>query len=80
VPAIYISPNSRRGYLDALQQRFGHVRTVRNASEALRLAETWLSDPALRNAADRIRRDLARSCDDPVTFLRDVLRRHARPV
>lgn len=77
VPAIYISPNSRRGYLDALEQRFGHVRTVRNASEALRLAEAWLSDPTLRNAADRIRGDLARSCDDPVIFLRNVLRRQA---
>jgi len=77
VPAIYLSPSSRRGYLDALEQRFGHVATVPDVPQALEAAERWLSDSAVRDAARVAREGLAGSCEDPVAFLQDVLRRHA---
>jgi hypothetical protein len=73
-PAIYLSPESRRGYLDELERRFGHVSTVRTVERAAALAERWLCDGRVREAARRARQALAAECEEPVEFILDVIR------
>jgi len=74
-PAIYISPASRRGYLDEMERRYGHVTTVRTPAEATARAREWLARPdAAERAADACRR-LVGECEDPLGFMLDVVRR-----
>ncbi|MHC4479634.1 MAG: DUF354 domain-containing protein [Planctomycetota bacterium] len=77
-PAIYISPSPRRGYLDAMQRRYGHVTTVRTAEEAVRQAELWLGDPAFPGWVEEGRRRLLAECDDPQEFILSTVRAYAR--
>lgn len=73
-PAIFISPASRRGYLDALEERYGHVTTVRDVPHALERAHHWLRDPHLKETARSAQRRLIEDCDDPVEFMLGVVR------
>jgi len=74
-PAVFLSPVSRRGYLDAMERRYGHVRTVRTAERATELACKWLSDPAQQGRAEQARRRLVSDCEDPGEFVPGVLLR-----
>jgi len=75
-PAIFVSPHARLGYLDAMEQRFGHVRTVRTLAQAGELAQRWLRRPTLRAWSTRVRQQLLRACDDPLDFIVGVIRSH----
>ncbi len=74
-PAIFVSPSSRRGYLDALESRYGIVRTVRTMREGAELAEAWLADPQLAEHALAARRRLLQQCPDPLDFAVNIIRR-----
>ena len=74
-PAIFLSPVSRRGYLDAIEQRYGHVTTVRTVRQATAVARRWLADPALKGRAEQARRCLVSDCEDPGEFVPAVLLR-----
>jgi hypothetical protein len=76
-PAIFLSPASRRGYLDALEARYGHVTTVRTVDEAIGKARDWLATPAMKEKALEARRRLVAECEDPVEFMHGIIRRHA---
>jgi predicted glycosyltransferase len=76
-PAIFLSPASRRGYLDALEQRYGHVTTVQTVSQALQHAREWLT-PGTKETALAARDRLVRECEDPVEFTMRVIRRYGR--
>ncbi len=76
-PAVYLSPESRRGYLDEMERRYGHVTTVHSVRDASERSREWLADDGMkRKAADAHRRLLA-ECDDPVEFMLDVIRHFA---
>jgi len=76
-PAIFLSPVSRRGYLDAMQDRYGHVSTVRNVSQAIERSRAWLATAGARERAEQARRRLVQECDDPLEFMLEVVRRYA---
>jgi predicted glycosyltransferase len=76
-PAIFLSPASRRGYLDALEQRYGHVTTVQTVSQAVERAREWLT-PGMKEKALAARDRLVRECEDPVEFTMRVIRRYGR--
>jgi hypothetical protein len=76
-PAVYISPVSRRGYLDAMEQRYGHVTTVKDIGAAAQVAEAWLASDAMKERARQARERLVAECDDPARFALDVLHRYA---
>jgi predicted glycosyltransferase len=75
-PAVFLSPRSRRGYLDAMEERFGHVATVHTVPEAVARAQAFLSG-ALRERGAEARQRLVAECVDPVRFMRKVLERYA---
>jgi len=77
VAAVFLSPASRRGYLDAMERRFGHVTTVRDVPAAVEVCQRWLADPAQQGAARAAGRRLVDCCDDPVEWLLRVVRRYA---
>ena len=79
-PAIFLSPTSRRGYLDAMEQRYGHVTTVQNVSQAIERARAWLETPDSKHRAMAARERLLKECDDPVEFMLDVIERYGRRV
>jgi predicted glycosyltransferase len=72
-PAVFISPASRRGYLDAMERRYGHVTTVQAPWQALAVARKWLryGDPEAEGSDAR--RRLLADCEDPAEFLADVI-------
>jgi len=76
-PAIFLSPASRRGYLDALEQRYGHVTTVQTVSQAVEHAREWLT-PGMKEKALAARDRLVRECEDPAEFTMRVIRRYGR--
>jgi predicted glycosyltransferase len=75
-PAVFISPRSRRGYLDAMERLYGHVTTVQAPWQALAVARKWLryGDPQAEGADAR--RRLLADCEDPAPFLADVIERY----
>jgi len=77
-PSIYLSPASRRGYLDALEQRYGHVTTVRNVQQAVERSKAWLEDPGSKQRAMSARERLLQESSDPFEFMLDVVRRYGR--
>lgn len=77
-PSIFASPESRRGYLDALSQDYGLVKTVQNLQEAAEQAYEWLADPARNEWAEAARKRLLHDCTDPLDFAVHVIRRWAR--
>jgi predicted glycosyltransferase len=74
-PAIFISPASRRGYLDEMERRYGHVTTVATPAEAAERAREWLSRPDLGVTGREARRQLLADCVDPLPFMLEVVRR-----
>jgi predicted glycosyltransferase len=74
-PAIFISPSSRRGYLDEMEHRYGHVTTVGTPSDATERAREWLTRPDLAASGRDAARRLLADCADPVPFMLDVVRR-----
>jgi len=76
-PAIFLSPASRRGYLDALEKRYGHVTTVQTVSQAVERAEEWLRTD-MKKQALAARDLLVRECEDPVEFTVSIIRRYGR--
>ena len=77
-PAIFISPASRRGYLDEMERRYGHVTTVNTPAEASERAREWLAQPDLARNARAARRRLLTDCADPLPFMLEVVRRCGR--
>jgi predicted glycosyltransferase len=77
-PAVFLSPRSRRGYLDALERDYGLARTVRTPGEALECARRWLEDPGLQRRAAAARERLLRDCADPLAFALHVITRYGR--
>jgi len=75
-PAIFISPASRRGYLDEMERRYGHVTTVANPAEATGRAHRWLARPDLPASARAARKRLLAECADPLPFMLEVVRRY----
>jgi hypothetical protein len=75
-PAIFISPASRRGWLDAIERKYGHATTVQTVSQAAERAEEWLRSPDIKARAVAARDRLVAECDDPVQFTLDVIRRY----
>ena len=75
-PAIFLSPASRRGYLDAMERKYGLVTTVPTISEALERAREWLAAPDLKERAEEARRQLVADSEDPVPFMLNVIRRY----
>jgi predicted glycosyltransferase len=73
-PAVFISPRSRRGYLDAMAARYGHVATVRTYRAALRQARVWLVDGGVAGRGRAAARRLAAECDDPVRAIVEAVR------
>ena len=76
-PAVYVSPKSRRGYLDAMERQYGHVRTVPNVSEAIRVSRAWLATPEAKLRAIAAREHMVHEQPDPLGFMLDVIRRYA---
>jgi len=76
-PAVYLSPESRRGYLDEMERRYGHVTTVHTVADAIERSCAWLADPAVEQRAAEARARLLAECDDPVEFMLDLIRQHA---
>jgi predicted glycosyltransferase len=74
--AVYLSPCSRRGYLDALAERYGHVATVPTVAAAIERAVGWLQMDDLAERGRQIHEHLVAECDDPVDFMLDVVRRY----
>jgi predicted glycosyltransferase len=77
-PAIFISPASRRGYLDAMQERYGHVDTVRSVQDAIVRSREWLENPALKEAACGAAWQLIKDCEDPLDFMVRVVERYGQ--
>jgi predicted glycosyltransferase len=75
-PAIFLSPASRRGYLDAMERLYGHVTTVQAPWQAEAVARKWLADPLLREHGREAARRLVAESEDPVDFLLDVIHRY----
>ncbi len=76
-PAVFVSPASRRGYLDAIEERYGLARTVENVDEATRVARKWLKGPDGQRKARQAREGMLRDCGDPLDFMLDVIREAA---
>jgi predicted glycosyltransferase len=76
-PSIFASPESRRGYLDVLEEEYGLLRTVTTLQDAAEQASRWLVDPALAVRARAARQRLLRECEDPLDFAVQVVRRYA---
>jgi predicted glycosyltransferase len=75
-PAVFISPSSRRGYLDAMERRYGHVTTVQAPWQALAVARKWLRYGNPEEEGAEARRRLLADCEDPAEFLADVIERY----
>jgi len=75
--AVFLSPASRRGYLDAIERRYGQVATVRTIRGALDQARAWLGMPDLKKRAGEARARLVAESEDPVPFMLDAIRRYA---
>jgi predicted glycosyltransferase len=75
-PAVFLSPASRRGYLDALEERYGVVVTVRTVAEAIELTRRWATSPTPKRKAREARRRLIEECEDPVRFILRVVERY----
>lgn len=75
-PAVFISPASRRGYLDAMERRYGHVTTVQAPWQALAVARKWLQYGDPEKEGSDARRRLLADCEDPTEFLADVIERY----
>jgi predicted glycosyltransferase len=75
--AVYLSPSSRRGYLDAMEERYGHVTTVATVADAVARATAWLQSDDLASRGRAIHDRIVAECDDPVEFMLDVVRRYA---
>lgn len=73
-PAVFISPVSRRGYLDALEERYGLVKTVTDHDAAARVAGEWLADPDQPRRFRDVREEMVRECDDPLDFMLNIIR------
>jgi predicted glycosyltransferase len=77
-PGIWLSPSSRRGSLDAIERRYGHVTTVQTVPQAIERARAWLEPPGMKGRAMAARDRLVAECDDPVEFALEVIRRYGR--
>ncbi|MCG3179913.1 MAG: hypothetical protein BIFFINMI_02263 [Phycisphaerae bacterium] len=77
VPAVLVNPLSRRGYLDFLGQRFGHVATIRTPEEALAAAKGLISRPAAESPA-ALRSRIAAELADPLPSLLTLVDRLVR--
>jgi hypothetical protein len=73
-PAIFLSPASRRGYLDLMEQRYGHVRTVRSVQQAIECAQAWLESSSAKDEARAAQRRILEDCEDPIEFMLRVVR------
>ena len=71
-PAVFLSPSSRRGYLDEIEKRYGHVTTVQTAPQAIEECRRRLV-PACKAEAVAASRRLVEECDDPVGFMFDTI-------
>ena len=76
-PAIFVSPSSRRGYIDALEQKYGAVATVRTAAQAMDLASDWLEGGDQKQKAQDARARLVEECEDPLRFMLEVIERYS---
>ena len=77
-PAIFLSPASRRGYLDAMEQKYGHVTTVCDVPQAIDCSKAWLADRGMKDRALAARQRLVEESDDPLEFMLGVIQRYGR--
>ena len=77
-PAIFLSPASRRGYLDAMEQKYGHVTTVRDVPQAIERSKAWLTNRGMKDRALAARQRLVEESDDPLEFMLSVIQRYGR--
>lgn len=72
VPSIYVS-NTRRGYLDELEKKYGLCYTIVNGDEAIEKAEMLLQDKSLNDKWQEKTQKLYDSTADVVMFIVDAV-------
>jgi predicted glycosyltransferase len=72
VPSIYVS-NTRRGYLDELEERYDMAYTISNREEALKKAIALLSEDNLKDKWQSKRNRMLKEKIDTVEFMLDII-------
>lgn len=75
-PAIWIS-SIRCGYLNVLTRRYGLVEQISDMEEVRARAIRHLTEPSMREAAQRAHRRLLADSEDPLEFMVEVVDRFA---
>lgn len=68
VPSFYVS-NTRRGYLDELEEKYGLCYTLTNKEKALEKAIHFLSEEGLQDKWDAKRKSMINEKDDVVSLI-----------
>ncbi|AKB25962.1 hypothetical protein MSMTP_2493 [Methanosarcina sp. MTP4] len=77
VPSIYVS-NTRRGYLDELEERYDMAYTIPNKDEALTKAISLLKEENLKKLWHSKREKMLDEKIDIVEFIMSVIREHGK--